>query len=203
MFTVGLTGGIASGKTAVSDAFAALGVPIVDADIVAREVVQRDSAGLAALVEHFGDDILNEDNSLDRKALRTRIFNDSAARELVNSLLHPLIRSRSDELLEKAAKEQHAYAIYVVPLLVETKQADRFNRILVVDVSRQVQLARLTARDGVDESQAIATLDAQATRSERLAIADDILTNNESLDAISEKVARLHPYYLRLSTCGN
>lgn len=199
MLVIGLTGGIASGKTLASDTFAALGVPVVDADLIAREVVKIGSVGLNELIAHFGHSITHSDGALNRAQLREIIFGDEQERKFVDELLHPLIRARSEELIESAAKDEKTYAIYVVPLLVETNQQERFDRILVIDVPRATQLQRLLARDGTDESQANAILDAQATRDERLAVADDVLVNDGDADALIAGVRELHEDYLRLS----
>lgn len=199
MFVVGLTGGIASGKTSASNEFARLSVPVIDADVIAREVVEPNAEGLGQLVEHFGESILNEEAALNRAALRTLIFNDDKARAVVDQILHPLIRKRSDWLLQFAEDQGHLYAIYVVPLLVETGQQNRFDRILVIDVPRELQLTRLIARDNTDENQANAILDSQASRKERLAVADDIIQNDQDPESLLENVRFLHRKYQHLA----
>ncbi len=198
MFLIGLTGGIASGKTLVSDAFKELGVPVIDADIIAREVVAKGSTGLTQLVEHFGDGILNDKQELDRAQLRQIIFSDPEHRKTVDGLLHPLIRKRSDEKIKQAAQQEHPYAIYAVPLLIETNQQDRFDRILVVDVPTETQVTRLMKRDGGSKEKAEAILNAQATREERLSVADDVIDNNGSIDDTVKRVKELHEQYLNL-----
>ncbi|MCL4152353.1 UNVERIFIED_CONTAM: hypothetical protein GTU68_045148, partial [Idotea baltica] len=175
MLLIGLTGGIASGKTLVSDAFKALGVPVIDADIIAREVVAKGSTGLEQLVEQFGPKILNSDKELDRAALRQIIFSNPEHRRTVDGLLHPIIHKRAADKIKEAATHNHHYAIYAVPLLVETDQHDRFDRIIVVDVPTKTQIQRLMQRDGGSEEKAKAILAAQATREERLAVADDVI----------------------------
>ena len=199
MFLIGLTGGIASGKTLVSDAFAALGVPVVDADLVAREVVGPTSVGLQQLQEHFGPSIINSDNELDRAALRNIIFSNPDHRKTVDALLHPLIRERSNQLINDAEAQGHAYAIYAVPLLVETTQQSRFDRILVVDVPTEYQVSRLMQRDGGTEEKALAILAAQASRDERLAVADDVIDNSGAKEDTLTRVSALHAMYLKLS----
>ena len=196
MLLVGLTGGIASGKTLISDAFAARGAEIIDADVLAREVVLPGSVGLDALTQRYTQSILTAAGELDRPALREIIFNDPAERRAVDNLLHPLIRTVSDHRIEAARQSGHAYVIYVVPLLVETGQADRFDRILVVDVPQAVQIERLMARDGSTESAAMDILNAQATQAERLAIADDVIVNNGQRSDIAARVDDLHEQYL-------
>jgi len=197
---MGLTGGIASGKTLVSDAFKKLGVPVIDADVIAREVVEPNSKGLQQLTEHFGVDILTDKNELDRSALRNIIFSDPKHRKTVDQLLHPLIRDRSDQQINAARNQGHLYAIYAVPLLVETAQFDRFDRIIVVDVPEQVQIIRLIERDGGSKEKAQAILSAQATRHERLAIADDIIDNTGSKKATLQRVLSLHDSYIDMAS---
>jgi dephospho-CoA kinase len=196
MLLVGLTGGIASGKTLISDAFAARGIEIIDADMLAREVVLPGSAGLDALTQRYTQSILSAAGELDRPALREIIFNDPAERRAVDNILHPLIRRLSDQRIKAARQSGRAYVIYVVPLLVETGQTERFDRILVVDVPEAVQIERLMARDGSTESAAMDILSAQATRAERLAIADDVIVNNGQRSDIAARVDDLHGQYL-------
>lgn len=194
-FTVALTGGIASGKSAVSDRFAALGVNVVDADIVARELVAPGSPALADIVAAFGDDVLAADGSLNRRALRERIFGDSTVRARLNAILHPRIRTTLRE--RSQATREGSYALLVIPLLTENRdQYAWVDRVLVVDVPRDVQRARLVARDGITPELADAMLDAQATRGQRLAIADDVIENVGTLDDIGRSVSALHGRYL-------
>lgn len=199
MLLIGLTGGIASGKTLVSDAFESLGVPVIDADVLARVAVEPESDGLKQLSEHFGSQILTKAGELDRAALRHIIFSDSDQRKKVDSILHPIIRALSENRISAAEKLGHPYAIYAVPLLVETKQQDRFDRILVIDVPVEVQLHRLQQRDGGTEEKARAIIDAQASREERLAIADDVIDNSGTMDAVQTHVAELHTRYLEIA----
>jgi len=154
MQLIGLTGGIASGKTLVSDRFARHGVPVIDADLLAREVVRPGSRGLNALLTHFGTAILTPKGALDRAALREMIFVNPPDRAVVDETLHPLIRERSERRIGEARAAGHGYAVYAVPLLVETDQTARFDRIVVVDVPVEVQLERLLARDGSNDAQA-------------------------------------------------
>jgi len=192
MLLVGLTGGIASGKSFVSNAFENLGVPVIDADVLAREVVEPGSVGLRQLVAHFGTDILTDANELDRAALRQLIFSNPAHRKTVDALLHPLIRDRSDQQIKATEDQGHGYAIYAVPLLVETRQHDRFDRIIVVDVPEETQISRLMARDGGSKDKALAILAAQAKREDRLSVADDIIDNNGSREDTLKQVLSLH-----------
>jgi len=197
-FTVALTGGIASGKSAVSSRFATLGANVIDADIAARELVARSSPALAEIAAVFGDDVLAADGSLDRRALRERIFEDDAARARLNAILHPRIRAALRERAE--ATPEGGYALLVIPLLAENRdQYTWVDRVLVVDVPRAVQHTRLVARDGITPALADAMLDAQATRELRLSIADDVIENDRSLDDLDERVALLHRRYSALA----
>ena len=196
MLLVGLTGGVASGKTLVSDRFAELGVPIVDADIISREIVAPGSAGLAELVAVFGDELLSATGELDRAALRERAFSDDAERQKLNAILHPRIREQSARRLAEHREAGARYAIYAVPLLVETDQQNRFNRILVVDVPESVQIERLVARDGGDALAARRVLEAQASRQQRLAVATDVIVNTGSIEETNDEVNRLHTEFL-------
>jgi len=195
MQLIGLTGGIASGKTLVSDRFARHGVPVIDADLLAREVVRPGSRGLNALITHFGTAILTTKGELDRAALREMIFVNPPDRAVVDETLHPLIRERSERRIGEARAAGHGYAVYAVPLLVETDQTSRFDRIVVVDVPVEVQLERLLARDGSNDAQARAMLAAQATRADRLAVADDVIDNTGTVEATLARVDELHERY--------
>jgi dephospho-CoA kinase len=192
---VGLTGGIASGKTTVSNLFAALGVPVLDADIIARELVAPDTPLLARLFDRFGPAIRSSDGSLDRSALRRIVFDDAALRQELEALLHPAIRARTEEL---AAAADGCYQLHVVPLLVETDSAGSYDRVLVVDCPESLQWARLRAREGLSEQEARAMLAAQATRAARLAVADDVIVNDGALESLPPQVAALHARYVKL-----
>ncbi|TDT32830.1 dephospho-CoA kinase [Naumannella halotolerans] len=201
MTTVGLTGGIASGKSAVADLLAERGAVIVDADRLAREVVEPGSAGLAAVVERFGPQVLAGDGSLDRKALGAIVFDDSSARGDLEQILHPRIRELSAARAAEAfATDPDAVVVQVIPLLVETGQADRFDLVLVVDVEPQVQLQRLRDRDGLDLQQARARIAAQATRGERLAAADVVIDNSGDRTDLCKQVDSVWER-LRTPTC--
>ncbi len=195
-FLVGLTGGIASGKSAAAAAFGALGVTVIDADRIAREVVAPGEPLLARLAAEFGGAILLKDGSLDRPALRERVFSDPAARERLNALTHPAIRAR---MFEQAAAAAGPYVILEVPLLVEGGLDRRVDRVLVVDCPEEVQLAHLQARDALSPAQAEAMLQAQARRADRLAAADDVIANTGSLGDLRHAVDLLHPRYLELA----
>lgn len=192
---IALTGGIASGKTAVSDRFAERGATVVDTDRIARAVVEPGSEGLRAVVDAFGPEVLADDGQLDRRVLRNRIFSDSAARARLDAILHPRIARAARAAIAEA---DGPYVVLVVPLLVETGLFEDADRVLVVDVPESLQLQRLTARDGVGPEQARAALAAQASRAERLAVADDVIENSGTLEALDVSVEALDRRYRAL-----
>ncbi len=193
---VGLTGGIASGKSTVAAMFEAHGVPVIDTDLIAREVVAPGTPALDAIIRTFGRDLRQDDGSLDRRRLRERVFADEAARRQLEALLHPLIMARCEAL---SAAAGGAYQVLVVPLLVETGYASRVDRVLVVDCPEAVQRMRLATRDGETAQGIERLLAAQLPRAERLAAADDIIDNSGSRADTAQQVARLHARYLLLS----
>ncbi|MDX1589236.1 MAG: dephospho-CoA kinase [Oleiphilaceae bacterium] len=193
---VGLTGGIGSGKSSVAALFRQQGIVTVDADDVAREVVEPGEPALARIRSHFGDDILQQDGTLDRAALRQRVFADPSQRQWLEQLLHPLIGQRLAEHLQNAASP---YAILVSPLLLETDQHQRCQRILVVDVPETVQIERTMARDNNSRDQVQRILDAQMDRQSRLAAAQDVIDNNRDRQAVARQVEQLHRHYLLLA----
>ncbi|MCB2380897.1 dephospho-CoA kinase [Shewanella sp. SR1] len=199
-FVVGLTGGIGSGKTTVANLFAAEGVALVDADIVAREVVAPGSKGLEAIVTHFGAEILTPEGELDRAKLRQRIFSHPEEREWLNQLLHPMIRQ---EMLAQVEKATSAYVMMVVPLLFENGLDRLVNRTLVVDISPELQINRTVKRDNVDASQVNNIISSQCSRSEKLARADDIIDNQGEISTLKREVLALHQLYLQLSGTDN
>lgn len=184
-----LTGGIASGKSTVADLWADLGAVIIDADVLAREVVEPGTPGLAAVVDRFGAGVLTDDHSLDRAALAAIVFSDDTARADLEALLHPRIRSRAAEL--EAAAPAEAIAVHVIPLLVETDQTTGFDAIVVVDIPTEIQMQRTMDRDGSTHHQATARLAAQATRVERLAVATHVIDNSGDREALREGAARV------------
>jgi len=196
-FTVGLTGGIGSGKTTVSTLFFELGVEIVDADIIAREVVGPNTHALTLIAKHFGNEILLVNKQLNRALLRKRIFSNSKDKIWLNALLHPLIR---ESILNKIQASQGEYCILSAPLLIENNLQSLVNRILIIDVSVQTQLTRTTNRDDCDESIIQEIINSQINREQRLAAANDII-DNESSDLVSlrKSVSELHQQYLFLS----
>ena len=196
MFRVILTGGIASGKSTASEHFEQLGVTVIDADLISRELVQPGEAALARIVQHFGRDILNADGRLNRPALRTRVFAQPQERRILEEILHPMIRQR---MLERAEIATSPYVILVVPLYVETGQAYPCERVLLIDSPEQLQKARLTARDASKEDQIEQLLAAQATRQQRLTVADDVICNDGNPDQLRQAVEKIHHRYLHLA----
>jgi dephospho-CoA kinase len=193
---IGLTGGIASGKSAVADLFAARGATVLDTDVIAREVVEPGTPGLAALVSSQGDGILDADGRLDRAELRRRVFADAATRHEIESILHPVIIA---ELARQAVDAPGPYQVFVIPLLVESRLEHIVDRILVVDCPEEEQLRRLMARDGASRDEALAMLQAQAPRERRLARADDVIDNGGTAGALPAQVASLDRKYRELA----
>jgi dephospho-CoA kinase len=196
MFVVGITGGIGSGKTAVSDRFASRGIEVVDADVASRVVVEPGRPALAAIADHFGPELIAADGGLDRAALRSKVFADPAERRWLERLLHPLI---SEYLAEQLAAVGTSYAILVSPLLLETSQSQFADRVLVVDVPEDLQVSRTMARDNNDEAQVRAIMAAQTSREARLQKADDVIVNDSDLDTLDARVEALHRVYLDLA----
>lgn len=197
MLTIGLTGGIGSGKSSVSRLFEERGVTVIDSDIIARHVVAPGSPGLTAVVEAFGTGILRKDGTLDRAAMRDMVFRNSQTRHRLESLLHPMIWAEID--LEKS-KAGTPYCMLVIPLLVESGGArGRVDRVLVVDCAASTQLERAGRRDGASPLQIQAIMDAQATREQRLAVADDVIDNEGAMDTLPAQVEALHQRYLRMA----
>lgn len=193
-YVIGLTGGIGSGKTTVSNIFAKLGIDIIDADVVAREVVEPGSAALAAIETHFGADYITQQGQLDRAKLRTRIFSNPVDKQWLNNLLHPLIRQ---EMVSQIAKARSEYCILVAPLLLENGLHKLVNRVLVIDIDQPTQIARTIARDPSSSEEVQRIIASQMSRQERSSFADDIIDNNNaSLDAIHQQVMQLNQQYL-------
>lgn len=192
---VALTGGVASGKTAVSDRFAELGVPIIDTDVIAREVVAAGSGGLAAIETAFGAAMITADGTLDRAALRRKIFDEPGARTRLEDILHPRIAEAARRQL---AALEAPYAILVVPLLIESGLFSDADRVLVVDVPESLQIERLMQRDGSTREQAEAMLAAQTSREQRLARADDTIENTGTLAELNARVDELDRMYRQL-----
>jgi len=195
-FIVGLTGGIASGKSTVANLFSCQGIEIIDADEISRTLVKTGSPALEAIVKHFGSSITDAEGNLDRKQLRELVFADNAKKEWLENLLHPLVRQ---EIQRQVAASSSQYVIIVVPLLLESENYSDVDRILVIDVPENVQLERIKKRDGSSETLARSIMDAQMKRERRLESADDVISNNSGMDSLEEQVKNLHHQYLQLS----
>lgn len=197
-YVIGLTGGVASGKSTVEAHFRALGIFVADADLAAREAVATGSEGLAEVAASFGIEVLSTDGALDRAAMRRRVFADAEARRRLEAIVHPRVRASLRSACEAA---DGVYAVASIPLLAEGGGRDAYpwlDRILVVDVPEDVQLARLLRRDGIDEALARTMIGAQATRRQRLAIADDVIVNDRGPEALPAQVEALDRLYRRL-----
>lgn len=196
MFIIGLTGGIGSGKTAVSDRFLKLGITVVDADVCSRVVVQAGSPALALIIKHFGSHLLTPSGELDRATLRTIIFADANEKKWLESLLHPLI---AEETLKQLNDAKSAYVILVSPLLFEAQQHLICDRVLLIDAPIETQIARTTLRDNNDSEQVQRIINSQADRNTRLKLANDIIENTQGLEHLDEEVNKLHQRYLVLA----
>ena len=196
MFVIGLTGGIGSGKSTVADLFREHGVFAIDADEVSREVVMPGEPALSAIAEHFGDSILNKGGTLDRAALRKRIFEDDSERAWLEDLLHPRINERLRHYLAEA---DSPYQLLVSPLLLETEQYRLCQHVLVVDVGHETQISRTMARDDNDREQIERIIASQMPREKRLAAAGDVIDNDQPLDTVRHQVDELHRHYLEMA----
>ncbi|KPL93704.1 dephospho-CoA kinase [Vibrio sp. L5-1] len=195
---IGLSGGIASGKTTVANLFNEhFNIDIVDADIVAREVVAVGSDGLKQITDHFGEAILLEDGALNRSKLRELIFSDPTEKQWLNDLLHPMIRNKIDSDLSKVTSP---YGLLVAPLLVENQMQSMADRVLIVDVPTEVQIERTMSRDNVSKEQVASILKSQASREQRLAVADDVIKNHTKNQELLPQITDLHQKYLAIST---
>ncbi|MEI9697246.1 dephospho-CoA kinase [Moellerella wisconsensis] len=195
-YIVALTGGIGSGKTTIANAFAALGVPIVDADIISRQVVEAGSPALAAIAAHFGQDILLPDSTLNRPLLRHKIFSDPQQKAWLNALLHPLIQQETQRQLKNT---DALYLLWVVPLLIENNISHLADRVLVVDVTPEEQIQRTITRDNITRQHVERIIAAQASRAERLSLADDIISNHDGEHQQQNDIVKLHQKYQQLA----
>ncbi len=196
MLRIGLTGGIASGKSAVAEELVKLGAALVDTDVVAREVVAKGTPGLEAVVAAFGESVLDASGELDRRRLRSLVFADAGERRRLEGILHPRIRERA---LAAADAAHGPYVVIAVPLLVETGFGELVDRVLVVDCPPEIQAERLVARDGIEADDAWAMIGAQTDRETRLAAADDVVDNGGTLEAMRAQVRNLHARYVELA----
>lgn len=197
MLKVGMTGGIASGKTQAANLFAKFGCDIIDTDVIARELVDIDMPAWKAIVARFGQTILQSDNNLDRTQLKLIVFNNSLEKKWLEKLLHPMIRAAVSEAIAHRVKS--LYCIIVIPLLVETLPNANIDRILVIDVDEKIQLQRLLQRDNLSVSMAKSIIYSQISRQKRLTAADDIIENNASLFELEYAVQKMHSFYLSLA----
>ena len=193
---VALTGGLASGKSSVARQFEEIGVPVIDADVVTRQLVEPGTPALAEIVEAFGAGVLDEQGRIDRARMRERIFGNDRDRKKLESILHPRVR---DAMRAFAASSDAPYVLFVIPLLVETNQAREMDRVIVVDAPRALQEARAAARDGSPPETIAAMLDSQATRADRLGVADAVIENATDLASLRERVDAVHREYRALA----
>ena len=196
MITIVLTGGIASGKTAVSNCFARLGVPVIDTDLIAREVVEPGQPALDQIAEVFGNDFLDSKSRLNRKKMRQTIFSDPDQKSRLEAILHPLI---AEEVARRVKELNSPYCILVIPLYAQSAAYTWVDRVLVADVREEAQIERVMARDEISRKQAKSILSAQTSRRDRLALADDIIDNSGSLTRLQDKVLALHKKYLKFA----
>ncbi len=197
---IGLTGGIASGKTTVADLFSELGADLVDADIVAREVVAIGTPALDKIAKHFGSRVIQENGELNRSELRRIIFNDESDKQWLNSLLHPLIRTTIADQLSAC---QSPYCLLVAPLLLENNMQEMVHKVLVVDVDVETQIARTVARDNTDSEQAKAIIASQISREQRLEQADFVIKNTGMINKLTNEVKKLHHEYSKIAQDGS
>lgn len=196
MLRIGLTGGIGSGKSTVAALFARRGIPVIDTDVIARELVGPGQPALAEIAREFGNDLVTANGELDRGRLRQRVFDDPAARRRLEAILHPRIRAAVQQRL---AALDTPYCLIVIPLLVETKFDEFVDRVLVVDVDEEYQRERTSRRDGVSSDAVARIMAVQAARQERLAHADDVISNSGRIEDLEPEIERLHARYLRLA----
>lgn len=190
---IGLTGGIGSGKTAVSNAFEELGITVVDADLASRVVVQKGKPSLKSIEEHFGSEILTQEGELDRAKLREIIFNSNSEKEWLEALLHPAI---AEQIQQELSASKSTYTILVSPLLLETNQKDFCTKVLVVDVPVDTQISRTLERDGVSKEQVNSIINSQIDRERRLELADEVISNEGSLQDLQAAVKELHDKFM-------
>jgi dephospho-CoA kinase len=196
MLTIALTGGIGSGKTSVSERLAHLGVPIIDADLIARELVAPGTTALMEIKQAFGSAVVDAEGELDRPALRRLIFHDTAQRERLEEILHPKIRQ---QMLNRLTELTAAYAVLVIPLLAESKKDWPVDRVLLVDCPEPLQLERIRSRDKIPDQLIQQMISAQASRQQRLAIADDVIENSGDLQRLNQATDSMHDFYLKLA----
>tara|TARA_S200000501_G_C20668908_1_gene675397 strand:- start:227 stop:820 length:594 start_codon:yes stop_codon:yes gene_type:complete len=192
---IGLTGGIGSGKSAAGIEFEKLGITVIDADEIAQKASLKNSKAYKEIVEYFGASILDNSQNIDRRKLRNIVFNDDEQKKKLEQILHPAIR---EDISFAISNSKSPYTIIMVPLIYETNSKDNYNRILVIDCDEDIQISRAVTRDGASEEDIKKIINSQATKQERLSIADDVISNNSSIEKLSEKVLHLHKNYLEL-----
>jgi dephospho-CoA kinase len=197
MLTIGLTGGIGAGKSAVLALFAAKGVPIVDADVIAHAITQADQALFPMIVQHFGVECLLPNGQLNRKKIREIIFNDKNERQWLEQTLHPLILEQMQATIKQSSAP---YCIAAIPLLIEVGIPAFIDRVLVVDAPETLQIERVSSRDGTSPTEVATIIQTQVTRKQRLAAAQDVIINDSNIEALKPQVDRLHSYYLSLTS---
>ncbi len=192
---IGLTGGIGSGKSAAGNEFSKLGITVIDADLVAKEAASKNSTAYKNIVDHFGNDILDDFENIDRKKLRDIIFSKPSQKEILESFLHPVIK---ENITNKILSSKSDYTIIMVPLIFETNSMNQYQRILVVDCDEELQISRATKRDNSNKEDIQKILNSQASREERLSIADEVILNNSSIEFLKQEVLKVHKIYMDL-----
>lgn len=193
---IGLTGGIGSGKSAVANFFQDEGITVIDADELAREVIDKNSPGYKSIVDYFGSKIIDSNGLIDRAFLRKEAFDDDKKKKVLESIIHPLVK---DLMTKRIATSNSVYSIIMVPLIFETNSMSNYNRILVIDCDPKIQLERATLRDNNSNEQIQKIIDSQCSREERLSIANDVIPNNDSLENLKVRTLAMHKFYLGLS----
>lgn len=196
---VGLTGGIGSGKSAAANFFVELGVDLIDADDLAKNVLNKNSKGYELFINEFGEQYLDNDKNIDRDLLRKTIFNDSNKKNKLENIIHPQVRFGIEEFIKSSKSD---YCIVVVPLIYETKSSSYYDRILVIDCDEEIQINRSAIRDNTENKEIKKIISKQASREERLSIADDVILNNRTLDSLKEEVIKLHKKYIKMLNHG-
>jgi dephospho-CoA kinase len=193
---IGLTGGIGSGKSAVANFFQDEGITVIDADELAREVIDKNSPGYKSIVDYFGSKIIDSNGLIDRAFLRKEAFDDDKKKKVLESIIHPLVK---DLMTKRIATSNSVYSIIMVPLIFETNSMSNYNRILVIDCDPKIQLERASLRDNNSNEQIQKIIDSQCSREERLSIANDVIPNNDSLENLKVRSLAMHKFYLGLS----
>ncbi|MFC0350045.1 dephospho-CoA kinase [Undibacterium danionis] len=201
-FSIGLTGGIGSGKTTVANMFAELGATIIDTDLIAHQLSQKNGAAIPSIAQHFGAEFINSDGAMDRNKMRELVFSDAQAKKQLESILHPLIRQQC-EMAATHITSKTNYPIFVVPLLIESEDwRQKVQRILVVDCDQETQITRVMQRNHLERTQVLKIMAAQVSREKRLAHADDVINSMADLSQVHSEVERLHKKYLNIAISG-